>query len=69
MPWDNYDFTIFVEQDLEMQRFSIKPYHLFEETGRIDRLEILEGPSGWRTWSDDVKNRIDLERYAPGTKV
>lgn len=52
-----------------MQRFSIKPYHLFEETGRIDRLEILEGPSGWRTWSDDVKNRIDLERYAPGTKV
>ncbi len=52
-----------------MQRFPTKPHHLFEEPGRIDRLEVLEGPSGRRTWPDDVKSRIVLESYAPGAKV
>ncbi len=52
-----------------MQRFPTKPHHLFDESGRIDRLEVLEGPSGRRTWPDDVKARVVLESYAPGAKV
>lgn len=52
-----------------MQRFPIKPHHLFDGSGRIDRLDVLEGPSGRRTWPDDVKARVVLESYAPGTKV
>ena len=52
-----------------MQRFPTKPHHLFDESGRIDRLEVLEGPSGRRTWSDEAKARIVMESYAPGAKV
>ena len=52
-----------------MQRFPTKPHHLFVEGDRIDRLEVLEGPSGRRTWPDDAKARIVLESYAPGAKV
>lgn len=52
-----------------MQRFPTKPHHLFVEGDRIDRLEVLEGPSGRRTWSDDAKARIVMESYAPGAKV
>lgn len=52
-----------------MQRFPTKPHHLFDKSGRIDRLEVLEGPSGRRTWPDDVKARIVLESYEPEAKV
>lgn len=52
-----------------MQRFPTKPHHLFDEGGRIERLEVLEGPSGRRTWPDDVKARIVMESYAPGATV
>ena len=52
-----------------MQRFPTKPHHLFDESGCIDRLEVLVGPSGRRTWPDDVKARVVLESYAPGAKV
>ena len=52
-----------------MQRFPTKPHHLFDEGGRIDRLEVLEGPSGRRTWSDESKAQIVMESYAPGAKV
>ena len=52
-----------------MQRFPTKPHHLFDEGGRIDRLEVLEGPSGRRSWSDAVKAQIVMESYAPGAKV
>jgi len=52
-----------------MQRFPTKPHHLFDESGRIDRLEVLEGPSGRRTWSDEAKARVVMESYAPGAKV
>lgn len=52
-----------------MQRFPTKPHHLFDESGRIDRLEVLEGPSGRRTWQDDAKARIVLESYEPSAKI
>lgn len=52
-----------------MERFPTKPHHLFVEGDRVDRLEVLEGPSGRRTWSDDTKARIVMESYAPGAKV
>lgn len=52
-----------------MERFPTKAHHLFDEGGRIDRLEVFEGPSGRRTWSDDTKARIVMESYAPGAKV
>lgn len=52
-----------------MQRFPTKPHHLFDEGGRIDRLEVLEGPSGRRTWSEEAKAQIVMESYAPGAKV
>ena len=52
-----------------MQSFPTKPHHLFAEGGRIDRLEVLEGPSGRRTWSDEAKAQIVVESYAPGAKV
>ncbi len=52
-----------------MQRFPTKRHHLFDESGRIDRLKVLEGPSGRRTWSDEAKARIVMESYAPGAKV
>ena len=52
-----------------MQRFPTKPHHLFDDAGCIDRLEVLEGPSGRRTWSDEAKARIVMESYAPGAKV
>lgn len=52
-----------------MQRFPTNPHHLFDDAGCIDRLEVLEGPSGRRTWSDEAKARIVMESYAPGAKV
>jgi len=52
-----------------MQRFPTKPHHLFDESGRMDRLEVLEGPSGRRTRFDEAKARIVMESYAPGAKV
>lgn len=33
------------------------------------RLEVLEGPTGRRTWPDDVKGRIVAESFEPGARV
>ena len=33
------------------------------------RLEVLEGPSGRKTWPDDVKGRIVAESFEPGARV
>lgn len=52
-----------------MERFPTKPHHLFDDAGRIDRLEVLEGPSGRRTWSDEAKAQIVMESFTPGAKV
>lgn len=37
--------------------------------GGLSRLEVLEGPTGRRTWPDEVKARIVAETLAPGAKV
>lgn len=36
---------------------------------RVRRLEVLEGPSGRRSWPDDVKAAIVAESFAPGASV
>ena len=44
--------------------------HLLEEPlGNTNRLEVLEGPTGRRTWPDDVKGRIVAESFEPGARV
>jgi len=36
---------------------------------RGDRLEVLEGPTGRRSWPDDVKARIVAESFQQGARV
>lgn len=35
----------------------------------VERLEVISGPTGRRTWSDAVKARIVAESFAPGARV
>ena len=42
---------------------------LGEPLGNTNRLEVLEGPTGRRTWPDDVKGRIVAETFEPGALV
>jgi len=42
---------------------------LGEPLGNTNRLEVLEGPTGRRTWPDDVKGRIVAESFEPGARV
>lgn len=37
--------------------------------GFAGRLEVIEGPSGRRSWSDESKARIVRESYEPGARV
>ena len=37
--------------------------------GYAGRLEVIEGPSGRRSWSDDVKAQIVRESFEPGARV
>ena len=37
--------------------------------GNISRVEVLEGPTGRRSWPDEVKARIVSESFEPGAKV
>lgn len=52
-----------------MKRYPPNTLHLYDETRRVDRLEVLEGPTGRRTWSDREKARIVLESFESGVKV
>ena len=52
-----------------MQHYPPNTLHLYDETNRIERLDVLEGPTGRRTWSDREKARIVLESFEPGVKV
>ena len=36
---------------------------------RIERLEVIAGPTGRCSWSDEAKARIVLESHAPGARV
>ncbi|MFP4304102.1 MAG: IS66-like element accessory protein TnpA [Rhodosalinus sp.] len=37
--------------------------------GFAGRFDVLEEPTGRRTWSDEAKARIVLESFAPGARV
>ena len=44
--------------------------HLLAASGsNISRLEVLEGPTGRRSWPDEVKAAIVAESFEPGVKV
>jgi transposase len=44
--------------------------HLLASAGsNIGRLEVLDGPTGRRTWPDEVKAAIVAESFEPGVKV
>jgi transposase len=36
---------------------------------RVERPEMIAGPTGRRSWSDEAKARIVLESHAPGARV
>ncbi len=44
--------------------------HLLVDTDTgVSRLEVIEGPTGRRTWPDDVKARIVTESFEEGVRV
>lgn len=52
--------------DLLLQRDD----HLLVEPGKgVSRLEVLEGPTGRRSWPDDVKARLVAESFQEGVRV
>ena len=42
---------------------------LVESQNHIERMEVLEGPTGRRSWSCEVKARIVAESFQPGVLV
>ncbi|MCF6200392.1 MAG: transposase [Hyphomicrobiaceae bacterium] len=40
-----------------------------DSQNHIERIEVLEGPTGRRNWPDEVKARIVLESFQPGVLV
>lgn len=45
-------------------------HHLLaERSPRFDRFDVLEGPTGRRSWPDAVKARVVLESFQPGARV
>ncbi len=42
---------------------------LVSAKNHIERMEVLEGPTGRRNWPDEVKARIVLESFQPGVLV
>jgi len=53
-----------------MKRLLQNEHHLLGEVrGVVDRLEVIEGPTGRRSWPDDVKARIVLESFEAGARV
>jgi len=52
-----------------MKRFPTNRVRLFDETSCVERLEVLEGPTGRRSWPDEEKIRIIRESLEPGARV
>lgn len=53
-----------------MDRLQQNQQHLLGEVRSVaDRLEVLDGPTGRRSWPYDVKARIVAESYEPGVRV
>ena len=42
---------------------------LAELSSVAERLEVLQGPTGRRSWPDEVKARIVMKSFAPGASV
>lgn len=42
---------------------------LAEVSSVAERMSVLEGPTGRRSWPDDEKGRIVMESFAPGARV
>ena len=45
------------------------PCSLTSDARRVDRLEVIAGPTGRRRWPDEVKGRIVAETLEPGARV
>ncbi|MEM9147395.1 MAG: transposase, partial [Pseudomonadota bacterium] len=53
-----------------MKHLEQNDQHLLAEVRSIaDRMSVLEGPTGRRSWLDKEKARIVLESFAPGARV
>ena len=53
-----------------MKRFEQSDVRLLDEVrGCVGRMEVLEGPTGRRSWPDDEKVRIARESLEPGARV
>ena len=52
-----------------MKRFPTNRVHLLDDTSSVERLEVLEGPTGRRSWPDEEKIRIVRESLEPGARV
>ena len=47
-----------------------KDDHLLVDSRKgVERLEVIEGPTGRRSWPDDVKARIVAESFEAGARV
>lgn len=50
--------------------FDQREHHLVvERSSTAERLEVLEGPTGRRSWPDEMKARIVVESFEPGARV
>jgi len=45
------------------------PCSLASDAARVERLEVIAGPTGRRRWPDEVKGRIVAETLAAGARV
>lgn len=52
-----------------MKRIRTNRVHLLDEPSCVDRLQVLEGPTGRRSWPDEEKIRIVRESLEPGARV
>lgn len=53
-----------------MKRFEQSDIRLLDEVrGCVGRMEVLEGPTGRRSWPDEEKIRIVRESLEPGARV
>lgn len=44
--------------------------HLLSSSGsNVSRLEVMQGPTGRRSWPDEIKAQIVAESFEPGVKV
>ena len=53
-----------------MKRLEQSDQRLLAEVSSVaERMSVLEGPTGRRSWPDDEKGRIVMESFAPGARV